>query len=216
MTSPGLKVKVAEGDGGIIITLAGAIDEQSEPKHIVPRVAPLVVFDLDGIERVTSYGVINWLSAIKTLDGKQYAFAHCRPSMVRQFNMITGFGRQGQLLSVYLPYFCADCGDEYEQLLDLINDYGRVSTHKPPVCPCPKCGTLGEFDDAAETYFSFGADYGAPRPSLALKKLIASMDRLPIAVTKTPDAGSKELQAMREELKTTADRLAKLRGGRDS
>jgi DNA-directed RNA polymerase subunit RPC12/RpoP len=206
-----------EADGGLVIALAGAIDEHCGPKDIVPRVASHVILDLDGIERVTSYGVINWLAAMKTLEGKQYAFARCRPSIVRQFNMITGFGRKGMLLSLYLPYFCATCSDEYEFLLDLTLDFGPVRTRTPPSTRCPKCGTTGEFDDAAETYFNFGADHSEPRLSAGLHKVLRELGRLPpIDSYKYTDHEVKSLQVLRAELGATADRLAKRRGERDS
>jgi len=216
MTHPSLAAIVVEADGGLLISLSGAIDEHCSPTDIVPRVAPCVVLDLDGIERVTSYGVINWLAAMKTLDTKQYAFARCRPSIVRQFNMITGFGRKGILLSLYLPYFCAACTNEYEYLLDLTLDYEPVRRLKPPATRCPKCEREGEFDDAAETYFNFGADHSEPRLSAGLQKIVKELGKhVPLRSAQYADNDTKDLKALRAELGATADRLAKLRGERE-
>ncbi len=216
MSSSSLIVRVADAGSGIVIALAGAIDEHVEARDIVPRVAPHMVFDLDGISRITSYGVIHWLSAMKMLDGKEYAFVRCRPSMVRQFNMIKGFGRQGKLLTMYLPFFCASCKDEYEQLLDLTLNAQPVKTRTAPLSYCPKCATAGEFDDAAETYFDFGTDGQEQKYSIALRKLLGTIGPQLIAMPKDNDEESDDLRALRDGLTASTNRLAKLRAGRDS
>ncbi len=214
MSRVGLSADVMDGEDGIVIALTGAVDEHSAPDRIVPRTAPHVLFDLNGIERVTSYGVIHWLAAMKLLDGRQYAFARCRPTMIRQFNMIAGFGRTGKILSVYLPYFCGACRDEYEQLLDLTANFAPVLNRAPPLSHCPKCAKLGEFDEAPETYFGFGADYGERRLTSTFTKLLALVGSRLSANGSTADSDSERLRAMRHDLNATAERLAKFRGGR--
>lgn len=201
---------------GCVIALNGALDERADPASIVARPASHVMFDLDGVERVTSYGVIVWLAALKALDGKQYAFARCRPSIVRQLNMVTGFGRRGQVISVYLPYFCATCDDDHERLLDLTLDFSPVAKREPPLFECPECGHPCEFDEAPDTYFEFGNDYTEPRLSPTMYKLLRLVGKEAKTTLIPADIDTQQLRTQRDDLRATTERLAKHRGHRDS
>jgi hypothetical protein len=78
--------------------------------------------------------------------------------------MVAGFGRQGEVLSIYLPYFCESCDQEFETLLDLRADFSAIAAAKPPEARCPSCRAIAEFDDVPKSYLSFSADYGRPNP----------------------------------------------------
>jgi anti-anti-sigma regulatory factor len=168
------KLSVASSaiDNGTLVRLAGTIDETTDTLALVPNGADVVVFDLDGVRRITSYGVLQWVKALKDLRARYYGFMRCRPSIVRQFNMVAGFGKHGELLSIYLPYFCEGCDQEFETLLDLRADYTLAQTSSPPDSRCSKCGEVAEFDDVPKSYLAFSVDYPRPNPPELAQKLI--------------------------------------------
>jgi hypothetical protein len=172
--------------------LAGTVDESADSQSLLPSSADVVVFDLDGVRRITSYGVLQWVKALKDLRSRYYAFMRCRPSIVRQFNMVAGFGKHGEVLSIYLPYFCEDCDQEFETLLDLRADFALAQQATPPEARCPTCGALAEFDDVPKSYLAFSADYPRPNPPELAVRLLAEAVRLPPLVP--PSASQRPLQ----------------------
>jgi hypothetical protein len=171
--------------------LAGTVDESADSQSLLPSGADVVVFDLDGVRRITSYGVLQWVKALKDLRSRYYAFMRCRPSIVRQFNMVAGFGKHGEVLSIYLPYFCEDCDQEFETLLDLRADYGLAQLATPPEARCPQCGNVAEFDDVPKSYLAFSADYPRPNPPELAVRLVQEAVRLPVLLA--PSASQRPL-----------------------
>jgi hypothetical protein len=179
VNSPKLSIATLVVDNACLVRLAGTIDESADAQAILPNGADLVVFDLDGVRRITSYGVLQWVKALKDLRARYYAFMRCRPSMVRQFNMVAGFGKHGEVLSIYLPYFCEECDQEFETLLDLKQDYGLVQAATPPEANCPRCNQPAEFDDVPKSYLAFSSDYPRPNPPELAVRLALQAVRLP-------------------------------------
>jgi anti-anti-sigma regulatory factor len=173
-----LTVASTSVDNGCLVRLAGTIDESTDAQALVPNGADVVVFDLDGVRRITSYGVLQWVKALKDLRARYYGFMRCRPSIVRQFNMVAGFGKHGELLSVYLPYFCEGCDQEFESLLDLRADFALAQASSPPDTRCSRCGEPTEFDDVPKSYFAFSSDYPRPNPPELALKLMQEATRL--------------------------------------
>lgn len=178
VNSPKLTVATVPLDNGCLVRLAGTIDESTDGQGILPTGADIVVFDLDGVRRITSYGVLQWVKALKDLRARYYAFMRCRPSIVRQFNMVAGFGKHGEVLSIYLPYFCETCDQEFETLLDLRADYALVQSAAPPEARCAQCGNVAEFDDVPKSYLAFSADYQRPNPPEQALRLMQEAQRL--------------------------------------
>ncbi len=176
MNSPKLNVATIVLEAGTLVRLEGTIDESTDSQALVPGAAEVVVYDLDAVKRITSYGVLQWVKALKELRARYYGFMRCRPCIVRQFNMVAGFGKQGEVLSVYLPYFCSACDAEFETLLDLRADFVIAQTASPPEARCPTCRAMAEFDDVAKSYLAFSADYPRPNPpELAVRLLGEAM-----------------------------------------
>ena len=140
MNSSKLSVSTTVIDAATLVRVEGIIDESTDTRMLLPSGAEVVIYDLDGVKRITSYGVLQWVKALKDLRARYYGFMRCRPCIVRQFNMVAGFGKQGEVLSVYLPYFCEGCDAEFETLLDLRADFVIAQTASPPEVRCPKCG----------------------------------------------------------------------------
>ena len=152
----GLKLKQVAVPRVRVVEISGVIDETTEPSAFAALAEDRtpIVFDLASVRRVTSVGVRNWRDALRHLDGIEYFFLHCRPAVVWQFNMIAGFGGAGKIVSLFLPYCCANgCGGEDEHLLDVRTDQAFVRTGDPPMQRCASCGGDAIFDEDADSYF---------------------------------------------------------------
>jgi len=172
VASPKLTVTPFSIDAGCLLRVEGTIDESTDIQSLLPGVADAVIYDLDAVKRITSYGVLQWVKALKELRTKYYGFMRCRPCIVRQFNMVAGFGKQGEVLSIYLPYFCEACDAEFETLLDLRADFAVAQSGTPPDVRCATCNTVADFDDVPKSYLSFSADYPRPNPPDLAVRLI--------------------------------------------
>lgn len=178
MNSSKLSVATTALDAGTLVRVEGTIDESADTQTLLPAGAEVVIYDLDGVKRITSYGVLQWVKALKDLRARYYGFMRCRPCIVRQFNMVAGFGKHGEVLSVYLPYFCEGCDAEFENLLDLRADFVIAQTAAPPEVRCPTCSAMAEFDDVPKSFLAFSADYPRPNPPELAVRLINEALRL--------------------------------------
>src|SRR5262245_60173605 len=110
MAGPGM-VRFSEA-GGCLMRVGGGIEEHLEPNEVVGGASGLVVFDLGKVNRITSFGVREWISALHELAASYYCFINCRPAIVTQFNMVSQFGGTGELVTFFAPYVCTKCGSE--------------------------------------------------------------------------------------------------------
>ena len=115
-----LQIKQVTGPGSYLIRIIGALDENLERDAFVGiKDAQVVIFDFEYMRRVTSFGVSQWMEALKRLKASYYGFVRCRSSVVAQFNMVSNFAGKGQVISFYAPYLCNHCEKEIEELIDL-------------------------------------------------------------------------------------------------
>ncbi|MBI3180584.1 MAG: protein kinase [Myxococcales bacterium] len=146
---------------GRLVKLSGDIDERFDRKQLAVGPLGVLVLDLDGVNRITSYGVRNWLEVVGGLSADYYCFSRCRPQIMAQFNTVSGFAGRGELISFYLPYQCGKCGRQVELLFDARFD---VPPAEPPPVPCPSCGAMAEFDDDPSVYFEYAKSVLRPSP----------------------------------------------------
>lgn len=135
-------------EGGCIIRLTGNLDETFDPDAIVAAASGVVVFDLDRLERVSSFGVRLWLHVIRELKAEYWAMVRCRPIIARQIAAIEGFMDGGDLLSGYVDYWCHGCGAEVDRLVDLRGKHELKRLERELACPeCDKPMEPGETFD---------------------------------------------------------------------
>jgi DNA-directed RNA polymerase subunit RPC12/RpoP len=160
---PGQRLEIAAEahPGGWLLRLAGVIDESFNRSRLVEGRQGFLVLDLDGVKRITSYGVREWVAAMSEAQGLCF-FIRCRPAIVSQFNMVGNFAGRGQLVSLYAPYACTRCGAEFELLVDRRRRTG--GSLSPSLVTCPQCQATAELDDIPETFFSYALL--APPPAL--------------------------------------------------
>lgn len=157
-------------EGGTIIRLAGVVDETFNHGEFTSLATVAVVFDLDEVHRITSYGVREWVRAMESLPAPYYGFVRCRPAILAQFNMVSGFAGRGELLSFYAPFACVSCANEFQVLVDLRTDTA-VRSQAVPAATCPVCSGATELDDLPESYFSYASNRPKPAPPDAAARL---------------------------------------------
>ncbi|MBK7861051.1 MAG: serine/threonine protein kinase [Archangiaceae bacterium] len=153
--------------------LSGVIDDTLDTLHLVEGSEGVVAIDLEGVTRITSFGVRAWVSALSMLQPSYLGFINCHPSIVTQFNMVSGFGGHGQLVSFYLPYVCGGCRLSFEKLCDVRKSHRELFALEAPAAACPRCGGEGVFDDLPESYFAYVAAAPLPQSPPAFDALLA-------------------------------------------
>ncbi len=150
-----------------VITLSGMIDE-TLPGDAFAGIATPLVINVDGITRVTSYGVRQWTRAIKACVAPYIGVTNAHACMVVQYNSVSGFAGSSELLSIFSPFICPKCQHEFEELTDLREAWGLAKQAVEPRGTCPRCESPGEFDDIPSSYFSFAAEAHQPNPPPAV------------------------------------------------
>lgn len=140
---------------GSLVFVDGSITEEADFRPLVNLPSDGVLrLDLGDVEQINSCGTREWIHFVTRLSraGRAFELVRCSPAIVRQLNMISNFRGAGQVRSVLLPYFCADCGHQDAVLLDLPVPSRDVI---PDLRPCTACGATAEFDDLPDSYLSF-------------------------------------------------------------
>lgn len=184
-----LKLTHEAARGGSLLRFEGAIDTNFPRARVVELAKGVVVFDLDAVTRITSYGVREWVKTLKEVGCDYLGFARCRPALVTQFNLIANFAGQGELLSFYVPYVCSGCGEYAEHLLELRKHDAEVKAFTPPARVCPKCQEAMELDDLPQTYFAYAAKTRTPSPPPLVDALLSGtasqgVSKVPFAIEK--------------------------------
>jgi hypothetical protein len=164
-TNPVSWTSAADPDG-VRHELAGEITEAADFSPLLAEPTRRVVLDLEGIKRINSAGVRQWIlfMANLTKSGAHVVLERCSVPFVHQLNMVTTFRGGAEIRSVAVPYSCAPCGLEATGIVSPTPD----APITVPVKPCPECGKAMEFDDLPGVYFAFhkaSGTGGSSRPS---------------------------------------------------
>ncbi len=133
----------------VLATLAGRINESFDGAAAGKALAEskLVVLDLAGVERVTSYGVREWLAMLSLCKGTELWLARCSEPIVAQLSTIKGFSGHGRVASLLLSFRCDACGTSFARLFDLELDAAELSSGAPAPRACEQCGGPAKPDD---------------------------------------------------------------------
>src|SRR5688572_26882872 len=121
----GLKTRIDRRDGATVIALSGGISEATNLSPLLDLPNPLR-FELEGIDRINSLGVRNWVTFVRDAEAKgmQLTFERCSPVLVSQMGMISNFmGTSSRVKSLFVVYVCPSCNAEHLQLTDV--EYGK-------------------------------------------------------------------------------------------
>ncbi|XYH97399.1 FIST N-terminal domain-containing protein [Sorangium sp. So ce1128] len=163
----------------LVVRLAGRMTEAFKGAALARELDGRVLIDLAGVERITSFGVREWLQMIQAAQPRLRALylARCSEPVINQLSMIRRFAGGGQVVSFYAPYCCESCGAQFERLIDCAHDASSLAEGKPPEAVCPRCGGAGAFDDDAETYFGFVAQHGAGAIPPEVREILLELEK---------------------------------------
>ncbi|WP_437967116.1 FIST N-terminal domain-containing protein [Sorangium sp. So ce260] len=163
----------------LVVRLAGRMTEAFKGAALARELDGKVLLDLAGVERITSFGVREWLQMIQAAQPRLRALylARCSEPVVNQLSMIRRFAGSGQVVSFYAPYCCESCGAQFERLVDCAHDATSLAEGKPPEAVCPRCRGAGAFDDDAETYFGFVAQHGAGAIPPEVREILLELEK---------------------------------------
>ncbi|MGE3544313.1 MAG: FIST N-terminal domain-containing protein [Kofleriaceae bacterium] len=169
----------SSGQGGFqVVKIRGRLTEAFKGEQLGRTLAGRVVFDLGEVDRVTSFGVREWLAMMSAASGMTESyFIRCSESVVNQLTMIRRFDGGARIASFFAPYLCNGCGSQIERLLDCERDAAELRSLAPAPVRCPRCDAEARFDDDARSYFAFAAAHignALPRELRALHDLLAS------------------------------------------
>jgi serine/threonine-protein kinase len=168
----------SEGDTEVVcLRLSGVIDDKFEAKALLDALAPISILDLEGIKRITSFGVRQWSEAMKTLPSqvKHLYLVRCQPSFVDQLNMVLNFGGRAEVISTVAIYFCEECQEERNVPIDVLADRAQISTGHTPPANCPTCSKPLVLDENPQQYYRFVQTYGAKSLEPAAAALMAKL-----------------------------------------
>ncbi|MBF0236753.1 MAG: hypothetical protein HQM12_03545 [SAR324 cluster bacterium] len=134
-------------------TLDGIINEFAKFQPLFDFEGPEIILNLKNISRINSTGVREWINAIEKINTDiAIFFEDCPPVVVYQMTMIPNFTARAKVLSVYAPFYCAECGNQEDILITM---EGFNLDEGLPEVKCKECGEAMEFDDDEESYFYF-------------------------------------------------------------
>lgn len=184
----------------LVISLHGILNERFDGDALGKALSGLVVLDLAKVERITSYGVREWLKAMGASEGKVsfLAFARCSEPFVSQLGMIKRFAGPGKVVSFLAPYACKRCVKSFAAVVDVARHAAVLARFEMPLLSCPSCGEPAQFDDDARSYLAFGpSPVEVPAPVAAALSEIAGAadaDAQPSALEKTVDGHATTLR----------------------
>ena len=152
MASKEFKWEILHEGGQQVVLLRGPLNENSHLHEIAAQIAGPTVFDLEGIDRINSCGVREWILFMEQVrQSGQHTLRRCSPPIVGQLNMICNFkGITCTVQSVMAPFACAACGVERAAEIAITG-----ANIKVPQFACEQCGQAMEFDEVEERYFLF-------------------------------------------------------------
>jgi len=132
-----------------IVIIQGSLDETTRLDPLFTLKGPLT-FDLSGIARINSHGVLKWEQFIHQLkDVKPIVFVRCSVAFMGPLNLLPTFCTNIAVKSFMAPYVCEATGEVQERLLEV----AMLDPKNPPTFPCT--GGILELDDSPQRYFAF-------------------------------------------------------------
>lgn len=177
-TDYGVDVVRRELDGIQVVTLQGRLTEAFQGSALGRDLGQVTVLDLASVERITSFGVREWLAMIEAAKATSQGLylARCSDAFVNQLSMIRSLAGHAQLVSFYAPYVCEQCGTSFKHLVDLERDAAPLEAGKAPPTECPTCGGRGRLDDDP-SFLSFALPHLGKKVPDSVRAALTAMDR---------------------------------------
>ena len=163
------RIQIERLPGLILVRVAGVIDEHFDKAVIqqaLAEAAEPVLVDIDGVPRITSFGVRELVAALRSVGAAApIFFCGCRPALMAQFNSFAQLAARGDIVTLYCPYVCADCDHAFEVLTDVRKAGDDLRSFRAPAVACPSFGRgPAGLEDLEASYFAVLADRPLPSP----------------------------------------------------
>lgn len=137
-----------------VVNLEGVIDENFDFQKVLGGISGKTLFiNCEKVKKINSIGVKAWISFFQDFNKvNEVTYQNMSIVLVEQLNSVMNFACGAKIESIMAPFMCPDCGHESSSQLTV--DFLRRSTTIADA-KCPNCGSLAEFDDMPEEYFSF-------------------------------------------------------------
>ena len=160
--SEALSWRVEVHGGTMVARLTGEIDENADFSDLKRQLSGDVELELDGITRVNSCGVREWVNFVRGFDEvTTLRFSRCSPTVVLQLNTIYNFRGRARVISFLAPYVCEVCHTDEYKLLEVDEHFVDRTLKGVPAFRCARCGGVMMFDELPERYLSFLSEEGA-------------------------------------------------------
>jgi hypothetical protein len=147
----------------MVVQLRGEINENADLSELERILRGKVTLLLDGITRINSCGVREWVNLMRELRRvSSLVFARCSPTVVTQLNSIYNFRGRAKVESFFAPYVCEVCRVDDYKLLDVNEHFPDRSEPHVPAFRCSRCGGVMMFDELPERYLAFLAEPDLP------------------------------------------------------
>lgn len=195
---------VLELFGVTVVTFQGRIDESFDGKALGGSLSGTLLFDMAAVERITSFGVREWLAMMAALDATEDTdayLARCSEAVVTQLSLIRTFAGRAKVVSFDVPFLCDDCGNAFVRTLDCAHDGAVIAGTEPLTSVCARCGGAAKLDDDP-AYLAFAAPFaGRPVPErlrLVLQRLVETAQSSLDAVDKVITASETRVRIHRD------------------
>jgi hypothetical protein len=143
---------VTRAPAGTHLSLEGDLCEDFDFAPLLPQLEGPVVIDLQGIRRINSAGVRQWIRFLGAISGSaDVTLARCPAAFVHQAALIRNFLQRARVTSFYAPYICPGCEASRSVLVEVATIAGR----SPPPVQCGPCSTPMTIDAVPEVFFGF-------------------------------------------------------------
>jgi hypothetical protein len=164
-SSSGAVASLVERDGVTRVLLRGRIDEAFEGALLGTSVHGPVVVDLHAVERMTSFGVREWLEMNAAMDASgdvDLWLARLPEPVVAQISLIRNLLGNAKVASFEVPFLCDACGHAWKRIVDTERDAVELPQ---PKASCPRCYARAKVDEDP-AYLEFcGAHIGRMIPA---------------------------------------------------
>ncbi|MCB9672060.1 MAG: serine/threonine protein kinase [Alphaproteobacteria bacterium] len=148
-----------------VVKLKGKIGERFDGPAIGEQLAGVVVFDLEAVTQMTSFGIRGWLEMLRASRATELYFVRCPEAFLNQASMVRKMLGGGRIVSFYLPFVCPS--DQREIKLKVNGDTARRLLEQGivPDATCPADGAhRPRLDDDLALYQAFRDDFVAQPP----------------------------------------------------
>ncbi len=175
---------IVDVNGVTVVTLRGKIDESFDGAALGKGLRGTVLLDLEGVDRITSFGVREWIEMTKAIAEStapiELWLARCSEPIVTQMAHIRSFPGTARLLSFHAPFLCNACGNAWMTTLDCERDATWLSgSARDPVhavVACPRCGGAARLDDDP-AFLSFAEPHAGTKVPPNVRQVLATIEQ---------------------------------------